>query len=345
MAVRQVMCALLLAAGGCKAVETARAVDQPQLEAIPVQLGDVAHGPQLRRVRASGTLHLKSEADLSFKVGGVVTRVLVDAGSRVRKGQLLATIDATEIEAAQRSAAQSALQAERDLARVSSLNESGAVGTVDVQKLQTALSVARASADAAQWNLQHTRLVAPDDGVIDRRLVEVGEIAAPGRPSFHLRGVSRGVIVRVALVDRDALALQRGDAARVTLDARPDRSFAARVSQIATSASPGTGTLEVELQLEAAEAGDLPSGLTAKVELSRAEQAFASVPLSALVDADGASAAVYVVHGDRAKRVPVQVSFLDGDRAALAGELQSIERVVELGASRLEDGSRVRVTR
>src|SRR5262245_37086669 len=168
MTVKQVICALLLAAGGCKAVETARAVDQPQVEPIVVQLADVAHGPQLRRVRASGTLHLKSEADLSFKVGGVVTRVLVDAGTRVRKGQLLATVDATEIEAAHRQALQSALQAERDLARVSSLNESGAVGTVDVQRLQTAVSVARASADAAQWNLQQTRLSAPDDGVIDR---------------------------------------------------------------------------------------------------------------------------------------------------------------------------------
>jgi multidrug efflux system membrane fusion protein len=337
--------AVALAAGGCNAVERARAADGPHAEVIPVRLGQVAHGPLQRRVRASGTLHLKSEADLSFKVGGVVTRVLVDAGTRVHKGQLLASVDPTEAEAAHSQAVQASIKAERDLARLQTLHESGAAGPVDVQNLQTALSLARASTDAAQYNLRQTHLVAPDDGVIDRRLCEVGEVAAPGRPMFHLRGVSRGVIVRAALIDRDALELKRGDPARVTLDARPDWSFPAHVSNIASSASPATGTIEVELQLQAEDALELPSGLTAKVELQYSERAQVSVPVTALVDGDGSSAAVYIVEGDRAKRVPVQVSFLAEDRAALASGLDRVEQVVEAGASRLEDGSRVRVTR
>ncbi|HKP63256.1 MAG TPA: efflux RND transporter periplasmic adaptor subunit [Polyangiales bacterium] len=339
------VCALALAAVGCKAVETARAADGPHAEVIPVRLGQVAHGPLQRRVRASGTLQLKSEADLSFKVGGVVTRVAVDAGARVRKGQLLASVDPIEAQAAHSQALQAVLKAERDLARLERLHESGAVGPVDVQNLQTSLTLARAAADAAQFNLRQTNLIAPDDGVIDRRLVEVGEIATPGRPVFHLRGVSRGVIVRAALIDRDALELRRGDAARVTLDARPDMAFAAHVSHIASTASAATGTIEVELRLQADDALELPSGLTVKVELQRSERAQVSVPLSALVDGEGSSAAVYVVEGDRAKRVPVQVSFLAEDRAALASGLEQVEQVVESGASRLEDGSRVRVTR
>ena len=185
-AVWQVMCvgALALAAGGCDPVEHARAADVPHAELIPVRLGQVAHGPMQRRVRASGTLHLKSEADLSFKVGGVVTRVSVDAGARVRKGQLLASVDSTEAQAAHSQAVQAVLKAERDLTRQQSLHESGAVGPVDVQNLQTALSLARASADAVQFNLRQTQLVAPDDGVIERRLVEVGEI---GRASCRER--------------------------------------------------------------------------------------------------------------------------------------------------------------
>ena len=58
---------ILLAASGCSPVERAQAADSPHAEAIPVRLGDVAHGPLSRRVRASGTLSLKSEADLSFR--------------------------------------------------------------------------------------------------------------------------------------------------------------------------------------------------------------------------------------------------------------------------------------
>lgn len=66
--------------------------------------------------------------------------------------------------------------------------------------------------------------------------------------------------------------------------------------------------------------------------------------LAALVDGDGWSTAVSVVEGDRAKRVPVRVSLFADDRAALASRLEH-ESVVELGASRLEDGGLVGVTR
>jgi RND family efflux transporter MFP subunit len=334
-----------LAAEGCGEARTVQAADTPPIEAIPVQLGAVGRGPLLRRIRASGTVHLKSEADLSFKVGGLVTRVAVDAGSHVRKGQLLATIDPTEVQAAQSQAGEAVRKAERDLARVQALQQNGAVGPVDVQNAQTAVAMARATDDAAQFNLRQSSLVAPDDGIIDKRLVEVGEMAAPGRPMFHLRGASRGVVVRAQLVDRDALQLKLGDHARVTLDARPDLALGAHVVQIASTASPGTGTLEVELQLEAADALRLPSGLTAKLEIERNELPLASVPLAALVDGDGAAAAVYVIEGERAKRVPVRVSFFAEDRAALSSELEHVESVVELGATRLEDGSLVRVTR
>jgi RND family efflux transporter MFP subunit len=332
----------LLGAAGCG--EPAQAAETPQVEPIPVRLAPVSRGSLLRPVRASGTLHRKSEADLAFKVGGVVTRVAVDTGAHVHKGQLLATVDATEAQAAVNQLSQAAIKAERDLMRVKGLHDTGAVGPVDVQNAETALAVARAAADAASFNLRHTSLVAPDDGVIDRRMGEVGEIAAPGRPMFHMRSASRGVVVRAQLVDRDALELHVGDPARVTLDAQPEQVWNAAVAQIASSTSPGTGTIEVELQIEDQAVRELPSGLTTKIEIARSERPLLSIPIAALVDGDGMGAAVYVVQGDRAKRVPVRVSFLADDRAALASGLEHVESVVELGATRLEDGSPVRVT-
>jgi RND family efflux transporter MFP subunit len=285
----------------------------------------------------------KSEADLSFKVGGIVTRVLVDDGARVRKGQLLATLDATELQAAHSQSSSSAAKAERDLERVKRLLDSGAVGTVDAQNADTAAAVARATAESAEFNLKHAQLLAPDDGIIDRRVLEVGEIAAPGRPVFHLRGSSRGVIVRCAVTDRDALRLRQGDLAQVRLDARPEVAYPARVSQLAIAATAGTGTFEVELRLQAPEAARWPSGLTAKVELPRSEQPSATIPFGALVDGDGDSAAVFVLDGERVRRVPVTISFLQGDRAALARGLEQIEQVVESGADLLEDGALVHV--
>jgi hypothetical protein len=130
----------------------------------------------------------------------------------------------------------------------------------------------------------------------------------------------------------------------VRLDAQPNVALPAHVSLLATNASPGTGTFEVELLLDGAGAARLPSGLTAKLEIARSEPTPANVPLAALVDGDGDAAAVYVVQGDRAKRLAVRVSFLAQDRAALASDLLPFDRVVDLGASQLTDGALVRVT-
>jgi RND family efflux transporter MFP subunit len=299
-------------------------------------------------------VRLKSEVDLSFKVGGVVTAVLVEEGAAVKKGQLLARLDPTEVDAALRQAKDGQAKADRDLERVRRLHASGALPVVELQNAETGASLARASVDAAGFNAQRAAIFAPDDGRIERRLVEPGEIAAPGRPAFHVSGRSKGAIVRLGLTDRDVLRVREGDIARVVLDARPELQLTAKVTQIAGMASPGSGTFDVEVRLDALPEG-LLSGLTAKVEIHHDEAVAAVVSIGALVDGRGDRAAVFVVDGDRARKVPVRVAFLLGDRAALASSGESAgaagiaglaaeTRVIEAGAAQLEDGARIRIT-
>ena len=325
---------------GCQLAEPVRAADKPPVNAVAVRLVKVDRAPLARPIRAAGTLQLKSESALSFKLPGIVSKVLVDGGSRVRKGQLLAAIDPIEANVAERQSREALAKAERDLARVNELAGRGAIGQVEQQNAQTAVAVARAALDSAEFNLRHANLYSPDDGVIDRRSIEVGEMVAPGRVVFQLRGHGRGMVVRAQIPDRDVLALRLGDVARIALDARPELPLSARVFSIASSATPGTGTFEIELLLAEAPL-DLPSGLTAKVEIARTESALASVPIGALVDGAGDAAAVYVIEGDHAKRVPVRVSFLTDDRVALSGGLDQVENVVEAGAAQLADGAQV----
>ncbi|HET9553187.1 MAG TPA: efflux RND transporter periplasmic adaptor subunit, partial [Anaeromyxobacteraceae bacterium] len=181
-------------------------------------------------------------------------------------------------------------------------------------------------------------------GWIDRKLAEPGEVVAPGRPVLHLSGRGRGFVVRAALPDRDVLGLAPGAAATVTLDAAPARPLAGRVAEIARAAGRGTGTYQVEIAVDPAALGaPLLSGLTAKIEIARRVPAAGAVPLAAVVDGDGEQGAVYAVEGDRARRVPVRIAFLQGDQAVLAGGVEGLDRVVTEGAPRLADGRRVRL--
>lgn len=332
---------LALASGaGCR---TASADDSPapRVEAavVPVRLAPVARGSVARPIRGTGTVRLKSEVDLSFKIGGIVEAVLVDEGTRVRRGQVLARLDPTEVSAALRQADEAVVKAERDFDRVARLHASGALPPAQRDDADTAVRLAKAARDAAAFAARRAVIVAPDDGRVDRRLLEPGEVVSPGRPVLRVSGRSRGAVVRVALTDRDVLRLRIGDPATVRLDARPEEELRATVTQIATAANPATGTFDAEVRLEAGEG--LLSGLTAKVVITHDEPDLVSVPAAALVDGHGDRAAVFVVEGDRARKVPVRVAFLDGARAALCTPLAGHRDVVTSGAMRLEDGAAV----
>lgn len=330
--------ALLLTSAGCSA-EPARARASAVESTLPVRLSPVERGSFQLPVHAAGTLGARHELELSFKVGGVVTQVPLEQGAHVRKGQLLASIDATELEAQLSQSRQALEKAERDMTRIRALQERGSLPLVDAQNAATSLAVARAALDAAAFNLHHARLVAPESGVIDKRLVHVGEVVAAGRPVFRISTSGRGPVARVGLVDREVLAVKLGDHGRVRLDARPDQTFDAHVTQVASMASPSTGTFAVELTIDAASAAALPSGLTVKVELDHLETEAVRVPVSALVDGSGREAAVFALAGSRARRIPVQVRQLSGDTAWLSSRLDGVDQVVSTGASLLRDGA------
>jgi membrane fusion protein (multidrug efflux system) len=205
--------------------------------------------------------------------------------------------------------------------------------------------------EAAAFNARLAVLTAPDDGVLAHRAVEPGEVVAPGRPVLRLAGRGQGAVVRVGLPDRDAVLVSVGDRAEVTVDAQPGRVHAAHVSQVAGVASPATGTFDVEVRLDTAPR-TLLSGLSAKVAIAHREQPQATVPLSALVAGSGSGSgpgaesggrtAVFTVQDGRALRVPVEVGFLYGDRAAIASGLERIESVVVAGTEALTDQAVVR---
>jgi RND family efflux transporter MFP subunit len=311
--------------------------------AIPVRLAAVAPGPVSHPIRASGTVATKNGWDLGFKVGGLLAAVEVREGDRVARGQVLARLDPTELAAGVRQAREGLEKARRDADRIETLVAGDSAPRTAADDSRTARAVAEAQLAAAEFNLRHATLVAPDDGWVDLRLAEPGEVVSPGRPVLRVSGVGRGFVVRAALPDRDVLGLRPGTPAAVTLDASAGRPLAARVTEVARSAGRGTGTYQVELAIDAPAGGALLSGLTAKVEIARTAAAEGTVPLSAVVDGDGEAGAVFAVDGGVARRIPVRIALLLGERAVVASGLAGVDRVVTDGAPQLSDGARVRV--
>jgi membrane fusion protein, multidrug efflux system len=206
----------------------------------------------------------------------------------------------------------------------------------------------------AQFNADYAVIRAPGDGVVLARMAEPGQVVAPGAPVLTVRRSGRGMIIRVGLPDRDAVRVTLGDRATVRFDAVPGREFAARVTQRAAAATPGSGDYAVELTLSES-ASTLPSGLVAHVTLQSATPSRAAasthitVPLDALVDADGDSAAVFVLRADRksVSRRAIKLADIPGAlqtaQVTVVTGLDGSETVVVAGMSRLIDGTAVSV--
>jgi RND family efflux transporter MFP subunit len=321
----------------------------PPVAARAVRVATVTSGPAEAPIVGSGLLATRDEVRLAFKTGGVVRSIAVRAGDTVRKGQVLAEIETTEIGAGAAQARAAHDKALRDLERGRQLFNDDVITREQLDDLGTAEAVARAQLDAAQYNLGHAQIVAASDGVVLRRLVEPRETVAAGQPVLELGQSGSGHVLKLGLPDRDAVRVQLGDAAQIEFDAYPRRTFAARVIEISRAADPRSGTFPVELELVRTDtdgaALTLPSGLVGRARIvARGSGATRSyLPLAALVEGDQRATTIFTVDGTVARQRKVAVAFVAGDQVALEQALPDGTRVVTDGAPYLSDGEAVRI--
>jgi RND family efflux transporter MFP subunit len=309
-----------------------------------VRVATVEQAPAAESLRAVGVLAPADEVRLAFKAGGVIQSITVEQGAPVREGQVLATLAQDEVASVVAQARAVAEQSARDLERGKALLADEVATREQVETLETAHEVAEAQLRSALFNARHARIEAPADGIVLRRLAEPDEQVAAGQPVIVVGNTSAGWIVRASLADRDVVRVQAGDAAEVTLDAYPGRSFSARVVEIAAAADPQTGTYEMKVAVDPADARFV-QGLVAKVTVADpAAGSVAVVPVSSLLEANGGLATVFVIaKGDVARKVSVRTGRLLGERIEVLAGLDLGERVVTEGAAWLDDNEPVRV--
>ena len=334
----------LLATASCGGAE-----DAPAAEAtarIPVRVVSAESRTTMPPIVLTGTLGAKEEIPLAFKIGGVVARVAVEAGQSVREGEILAELSFAEIDAQVSAAREGRDKAQRDMARAERLLADSVATRSQVEDARTQLDVTSAQLRAAEFNRQYAVIRAPASGIVLRRQLEVGQLVGPNTPLIVLRTERRGLVLRAAAADRDAVRLKAGEPASIAFDAFPDQDFSGRVERVGVSAMPTTGTYEVEITVQAGRQR-LSSGLIGRATMSpRVMIAIPMIPAEALLEVDGAAASIFVLDstGDAVHRIAVRVAFLDGAMAAISDGLPANARVVTAGATRLTEGAKVSVT-
>ena len=332
---------------GCRAPEPAPASAPTVLvEAVGQGQGEQAF---------AGEVRARQESTLAFQVGGRLVKRHVDAGDRVRAGQVLAELDVSDyaLQTQAASAQLAAAEAERkragdDLARYRALAEQQLVSQSALAAQQTAFDAAQAQVRAAQAQRDVTanqaayaQLRAPADGVIASRQAEAGQVLAAGQPVLVMAADS-GREVLIALPESSIGDYAVGQAASVELWNAPGQRLTGSIREIAAAADAQTRTYAARVAIDAADAVTL--GQSARVHLA-VVGAPLSVPLGAVQGQLGsADAAVFTLDpaSMTLKRVPVSVARWGQQRAELSAGLSAGQWVVAAGGHLLADGQQVR---
>lgn len=284
IAVRAVLVALLASASmGCKQADVAPApsevVPNPGAGAIRVDVATARRGVLERDVTVTGMTSPWRDANLRAEAGGRVLEVAVDNGDTVVAGQLLLRIDGSRqrLAVSGASARVEALEHDIELARTDYERKQGLVakGSLPAAQLdparhaleraEAALEGANADLGSARRSSKDTRLEAPIDGLVTRRLADIGDTLGPGAPLLDIVDLSQ-IRVHVGLAGSEIARLDQDAEARVTIEDLGGDPVPGRFAALAPAADPVTGLFDVEYHLDNP-GGKIRGGMVATVDL------------------------------------------------------------------------------
>jgi len=325
---------------------------EAEAPATPVMVASVRTAPESADVIAYGIVRSDKEGAMGFKIGGLLKVLNVDAGDRIRKGEVLAELDQREIDAEAARAKAAAEKASRDLARIEPLLKKGFVSQQKVQDAQSALAMAQADRRRVEFDRSLATIIAPADGVVLARHADINEIVAPGTPVLTISQGTTTYILKAGLSDRDVAQLAVGDKAEVTLDAFPGKTVQGALRRIGAMSDDKTGTFEIEVALDTVPDG-VGSGFMGMARIrpgaetkagSNASKVLA-IPASAILEGHGQSATVYVIDDKTgtAHLARVTVAGIEGEDMLISSGLTEGAQVVSAGAPYLRDGAKVKI--
>jgi membrane fusion protein, multidrug efflux system len=335
-----VFCLMVLIATGC----SDKVQEKIPEKSIPIKTTKVNFEELAVPVHISGVLQAEAEMKLSFKIGGIIQSLKVEEGMRVRKNQVLASLNLTEINATLAQATAAFQKAERDLKRVENLYADTVVTLEQLENVKTAMDVAVANLRMAEFNQKHAQILAPADGVILKKFGEENELIGPGTPVYIFSGQQQAWIVKGGMADQDRIRVAAGDKAEIEFNLYPDQKFEGEVISVSGALDPVSATYTVEVVLEE-NPGNLISGLIGKAEIiPNKKQKGCSLPANSLIEAQGLNASVFVVNeNQRVQKTPIKIAAIMNDQVIVSSGLENGAVIATDGAAYLMDGSLIQI--
>lgn len=336
--------ALVVASCGSETDESASADSFER--SVNVVVDTVSTRDFVNHVNVIGTVKSTGDITITSEVSGVIERVPVREGARFKKGNQLLKIDDSSLLQELEIAKANASTARESFERASALWKESRIGSeFAVLAAENQAKQAQANLELIQIRVAKSNITAPFDGVLERRFVQQGEMAAPGTPLLRLiRAVD--LHVEAGVPARYAGQISVGDPVTVRVDMDGGRTYQGRVMSVAKSVDPGPRTFNVKVSLGAGQTG-LKVDLVADIRLEIGRRTNVVVVSQEYVQRDESGYKVFTVINDngtnRAKTTYVKLGSDADNQVIIESGLSEGDVMITRGAVFAENNIKLNI--
>lgn len=315
--------------------------DRGWSDVIEVEAMVVAGGNASNQREYVGSIGSEVEVDMSFTLGGKLTKVAVKNGQRVAKGKLLAEVDGTTAKSLHQTTLATLRQAEDAYNRLRNVHAEGGLSDVKWVEMETNLEKARQAEVAARKRVEETTICAPFDAVVSCKTHFVGEELRPLEPFARLLDFHR-MRVGFSVPEQEVGMLAVGTTATMTIPALDDRELAIRINDKSLIANPLGHTYKLYATVVSDNTEGLLPDMVAKVHVTLDTKAGIVVP-SECVSVMPEGNVVWVVKDGKACHRTIVVSDFVRNGVVVESGLHDGDTVIIQGQQKLFTGAKVKI--
>ena len=296
----------------------------------------------------SGTIEAGTETALSFASGGTISQIFVKVGDMVSSGQLIATVDQTNLKSNYEMTRANRVQAQDAYDRYKQVYDKGSLPEISWVEVQSKLQEAVSAENIAQKHLRDCNLYAPHGGIISEKDAEVGQNVAPGAPVAKLV-TTKMLNVKIYVPESEMGNVNIGLQADIRVRAIEGGDFRGLVSEKSVVADPVSRSYAVKVRVQEASERLLP-GMIADVRFTeqseKPDSSSASpilIPANVLQLADDNSIFVWLDDGGRALRQTIVLGEYQSNGVVVKSGLKAGDRLIVEGQQKVCNGTMLSV--
>jgi RND family efflux transporter MFP subunit len=329
--------AIFFSAGSCK--QHSDHTDRENY--ISVQTYTIVKDKTLSHSEYIGIVEEDLSVSVSFPVMGNIENIYVNEGQPVKKGELLAGLNSYSLTNLHAAALSSLKQAEDAMKRLQSLYDKKSLPEIQYIEMQTKLEQARSAEAIARKNLEDSRIYAPFNGIIGRKMADAGENTLPNQAVLTVLQINK-VNIKIAVPEKEINTINIGQPANIRVSAAGDDYFEGAISRKGVSANSISHTYNTWISVDNQNNKLLP-GMVCNVSIKNNMSEYTIVVPNHCILQDGnGNTFVWKVVNGQAKKQIIETGNQKSEGVGIISGLSIGDEIISKGYQKVSDGQKLR---